>query len=406
MSQQLQLQLRMNIELSQQLVMNIEQAFASLQTANNEKLRAEGKLLDDLMGQQLLVLQTQINELRQELTSLRQEVQVGETKDDSLPFVQAQRSRYAYISHKIIPQFQPSVDPDDIPYEQIAWWKMIFSYIQPNDYERLHLRRLCNMFKAVLKPPPKGKWTEYPHLNHTSIDSLMNRCEQLYEEDPRKAPTIFFIKEGEHEVEGYFEDEYEDEDGKPAMVPYLLITYPMKIIGAGRDKTFITNGGFEIRGVERGYFEEGKNVALKDMTISETSGYGVIATNGLSWLCDSLTITQCGDGVWAVNTKGRLINCVITQCEHSGIFCGEDALIELKGSQTKVDGNATSGYGFGLSVKQRWHFGMVSKIHLLFPLTKEGVSTNNHEGRNYCSGAGTIKTVTIIEEAVDKKDWN
>ena len=203
--------------------------------------------------------------------------------------------------------------------------------------------------KQSLKPPPKGKWTEYPHLNHTSIDSLMNRCEELYEEDPRKAPTIFFIKEGEHEVEGYFEDEYEDEDGKPAMVPYLLITYPMKIIGAGRDKTFITNGGFEIRGVERGYFEEGKNVALKDMTISETSGYGVIATNGLSWLCDSLTITQCGDGVWAVNTKGRLINCVITQCGDSGIFCGENALIELEGDQTKVDGNGTSGYGLWIA---------------------------------------------------------
>ena len=34
----------------------------------------------------------------------------------------------------------------------------------------------------------------------------------------------------------------------------------------------------------------------------------------------------------------------------------------------------------------------------LFPLTimKEGIMC----------GAGTIKTVTIIEEAVDKKDWN
>ena len=317
-------QLRMNIELSQQLRMNIDQALASLQTANNEKLRVEkGKVLDDLMGQQVLVLQTQINELRQELTSLRQEVQVGETKDDSLPFVQAQRSRYAYISHKIIPQFQPSVDPDDIPYEQIAWWKMIFSYIQPNDYERLHLRRLCNMFKAVLKPPPKGKWTEYPHTNHASIDSLFNRCKELYEEDPRKAPTIFFIKEGEHEVEGYvcpYEDE--DGDGKFHMVPYLSITYPMKIIGAGRDKTFITNGGFDIQGTK----EEGKNVGLKDMTM-RSKGTGLNADNGLSFLCKDMTFTQCGGiGVRAWNTKGRLINCVITQCGRSGIYCVEECI--------------------------------------------------------------------------------
>jgi hypothetical protein len=37
-----------------------------------------------------------------------------------------------------------------------------------------------------------------------------------------------------------------------------------------------------------------------------------------------------------------------------------------------------------------------SIIHLLFPLTKESVSTNNHGGRNYCSGGGTIKTVDTL----------
>ena len=47
-----------------------------------------------------------------------------------------------------------------------------------------------------------------------------------------------------------------------------------------------------------------------------------------------VTITQCGSaGVVAANTKGRLINCVITQCKYSGIWCGENALIELEGTQ-------------------------------------------------------------------------
>ena len=47
-----------------------------------------------------------------------------------------------------------------------------------------------------------------------------------------------------------------------------------------------------------------------------------------------MTITQCGSaGVVAANTKGRLINCVITQCKASGIWCGENALIELEGTQ-------------------------------------------------------------------------
>ena len=120
----------------------------------------------------------------------------GETKEHLPPTDTVKKARYAYISQKILLQFQPSVDPNDIPYEQIAWWKTIFSYIQPNDYERLHLRRLCNMFKASLKPPPKGVFTEFPHPNFTSLWSLMNRLNQVYEEDPSRAPTIFFINEG------------------------------------------------------------------------------------------------------------------------------------------------------------------------------------------------------------------
>ena len=124
----------------------------------------------------------------------------GETKEDLSLTATIKKARYSYISQKILLQFQPSVDPNDIPYEQIAWWKSIFSYIQPNDYERLHLRRLCNMFKASLKAPPKGVFTEYPHLNHASIDSLFNRCKELYDEDPTQAPTIIIIKTGEHVV--------------------------------------------------------------------------------------------------------------------------------------------------------------------------------------------------------------
>jgi hypothetical protein len=162
------------------------------------------------------------------------------------------------------------------------------------------------------------------------------------------------------------------------------IEHPINIIGAGRDQTFVKGRGFKIHTGEK---EEGKNVVLKDMTISETSDNGVHGLNSLSWLCDSLTITQCNySGVFASNTKGRLINCVITQCRDSGILSHENALIELEGSQTKVDGNLTKGYLYGLNTSN------TSKIHLLFPLTKESVSTNNGGAGNY-GGDGTIETV-------------
>ena len=94
-----------------------------------------------------------------------------------------------------------------------------------------------------------------------------------------------------------------------------------------------------------------------------------------------MTFTQCGGaGVSARNTKGRLINCVITQCGNSGIYSRVNALIELEGDQTKVHGNVTGGNSssYGLST-----YDTSSIIHLLFPLTKESVSTNNHNGQNY-----------------------
>ena len=105
-----------------------------------------------------------------------------------------------------------------------------------------------------------------------------------------------------------------------------------------------------------------------------------------------MTFTQSHrHGVLAKNTKGRLINCVITQCRWSGIWCRVNALIELEGDQTKVDGNVTDGYGYYYGL---YTYDTSSTIHLLFPLTKDSVSTNNHGGRNYDSlSGGIIETV-------------
>jgi len=241
------------------------------------------------------------------------------------------------------------------------------------------LRLLCNMFNASL-PPGLGTgeykgcvYTEYPHPNHSSLESLIARCHQLHDEDPTRAPTIFFIKEGDHEAGGT-----------------IVIRYAMKIIGAGRDKTFIRGDGFCIGGTK----EEGKNAVMKEMTLQKVSGYGLWGDGGLSFLCDSMTFTQCGShGVYAVKTKGRLINCVITQCKQSGIYSGTNALIELEGDQTKVDGNVTSenSYQYGLLT-----LSTSSRIHLLFPLTKKSVSTNNHGGGDYNSDGGTIETVHTL----------
>ena len=172
----------------------------------------------------------------------------------------------------------------------------------------------------------------------------------------------------------------------------LMIACPISIHGAGQDRTILQGYGFEIKGTYfQGTKEEGKRVDMQGMTMKGSSDHGLFNENGLSFVCKDMTFTQCGgySGVYAQNTKGRLINCVITQCKWSGIECGKNALIEVEGDQTKVDGNVTRGNGYGYGLKT---YSTSSIIHLLFPLTQESVSTNNHGGRNYRSG-GTIETV-------------
>jgi hypothetical protein len=206
------------------------------------------------------------------------------------------------------------------------------------------------------------------------LGSLIARCYALHREDPTRAPTVIFIKEGVHEV-----------DDKRS----LNIRYPLKIVGAGRNKTII-HGGFDIRGPR----EEGERVDMQGMTIKGSSGYGLLNDSGLPFLCKDMTFTQCDYcGVLAYDTRGRLINCVITQCGSSGIHCSWNALIEVEGSQTKVDGNGTSGDGddYGLDTDDT-----SSRMNLLFPLTKESVSTNHHGGRNH-GGTGTIKSVNTLQ---------
>ena len=296
----------------------------------------------------------------------------------------AQRRRLDYLSNQLIVECHPGDGQE--PLHLMRWWKRIFSLLGPTHTERIKLRLLCNMFNASLPPALgvkeyKGQvYTMFPHPNHPSLNSLMTRCDELHREDPTKAPTIIFIQEGNFEVNE----------------SYLRINYAMKIIGAGRDKTIIHGGGFRITGTK----EEGKEVVVQGMTMKGSSQSGLLNDNGLSFLCKDMTFTQCGwHGVYAQNTKGRLINCVITQCGGSGISCSENALIELEGDQTKVDGNVTSGRSdmYGLDT-----FDTSSIIHLLFPLTKESVSTNNQGGGNYgnaaySSGVGTIKTVDSFE---------
>ena len=281
----------------------------------------------------------------------------------------------SYLStHLIVPYFVTPNGEIKRPEHLIAWWSRIFSFYVPDGKDRKKLRSLCRLFRDALKPPPL--WTSFPHPNFPTLNGLMDTLNRVFEENPTKAPKIVFVMEGT----------FHGNDSE------VNINYPLMIIGAGQNNTFLSGYGLRVGGTQ----EEKKRVNVQGMTMKGSSGCGLEAENGLSFLCKDMTFTQCGSGVYAYNTKGRLINCVITQCKWSGIFCWENALIELEGSQTKVDGNVTDGYSnnYGLDT-----YDFSSIIHLLFPLTQESVSTNNYNGRN-CNERGTIATVNTFQEAL------
>ena len=127
--------------------------------------------------------------------------QTTETHDNAPP---PQRRRLDYLSSRLIVECHPGDGQE--PLHLIRWWKYIFSLVGPTHTERIHFRLLCNMFNAALPPALgvkeyKGQvYTMWPHPNHPSLASLFRRCDELHREDPTRAPTIFFIKEGDHEA--------------------------------------------------------------------------------------------------------------------------------------------------------------------------------------------------------------
>jgi len=271
----------------------------------------------------------------------------------------------------------------------------IFAFLDTTgEYERFLFRCICKTFHFVLKPTPL--WTCFPQPKYLQLNDLIDKLNSVYKQDPKKAPTVVFIKTGT-----FHADAVPYCDGMDSVD--VAIEYPVAIEGAGQNKTFLSGYRFDIKGSKEGR----KRVELKDMTISSgTFDTGLSAGSGLSFLCDSITFYQCGSngvgvgqglyyGARRSKTKGRLINCVITQCGGCGIYCSSNALIELEGSQTKIDGNVKDEYWADNGLQT---FDSSSDIHLLFPLTKESVSTNNHNDQNYGSaGGGSIDTVNSFD---------
>ena len=186
------------------------------------------------------------------------------------------------------------------------------------------------------------------------------------------------------------------EPGVHTLTSILFITQEVTISGAGRGITFVQGYGFKIKG------KKGKKCTFMDITVQKTEEYtGLLGWKGMSFDCLRMHFDQCGCGVWAHDTQGRLTNCQITQSVFSGVCSSSNSTIDIEGEETMIEKNNTSGKScyYGLDARNSSSF-----IHILSPLTKEFISKDNQNG-NY-GGNGEIAIVDndgnkieIIQEA-------
>ena len=112
--------------------------------------------------------------------------------------------------------------------------------------------------------------------------------------------------------------------------------------------------------------------------------------NGASIHLDNVSVENSGSqGVLVLGSKRNFTmkNCNVSHSKRDGLGVGDGGLMTIDGNATNIHHNGTNGCG---------HYGLYTyssgSIHLVSPLTKEMISTNNHGGRNY-GGEGTIKSV-------------
>ena len=228
--------------------------------------------------------------------------------------------------------------------KELALWRhRIFKYLAPNKHNTLQLRSKCRLFRDSLDP--LELYTIFPHPKYSSLNMLFSRLKMLSGSLP-----IVLIKNGIH------------------INNYNIIDVSMSIIGESQDGCKI--GGLNIKGKKK------DDVYVQNLTICESTFNGVYAKGGASIHLDNVSVKKSGKyGVYVAGTKrNTMTNCNIHNSKESGLWV-YNGLMTIDGSATTLHHNCTNFLGTD--------YGMYGSIHLVSPLTKETVSTNNGGDGNY-----------------------
>ena len=249
--------------------------------------------------------------------------------------------------------------------------RCIFSFHKTkNPKHYINLRSSSKFFHRALQLPPL--WTSFPNSNHATLQSLIDRLEQLRgdKESSGNVPSVLFIEEG---------------DVRPPNNGdwYVTVKIPLSIYG-GREKTRLVGVGLKIEGEKNDGI-----VVIEDLTIQGPKNYGLFAYKGMNMIIRGCEVA---DGRrHGVVADGADISCddlQVVGCSFSGVCVYDNATITLSGQGTSVRGNVTAGDSDEYAIDACGMDTSTSKFQLVAPLTNEQISTNNNGGGNW--GGGSI----------------
>ena len=304
----------------------------------------------------------------------------GETKQENTA-TKLHSNTNTHLSYLVQPRLHGK--RQRLPSLKVLWIR-IFSYSGPTEKETVSFRCLCKLFSKALKPPC---WTSFPHPNYSSLGALFGRFDVLSRSNSINIPKMVLIENGIHEIEIY-----QNQYGKDCN--FVNINLPISIIGESREHCVVM-GGLLVQG------DEEEDINVSNLTLRGSKVDGVCSGyNGASIHLDNVSVENSGnDGVFVRGSKRNTMkNCNVSHSKESGLFVN-NGLMTIDGNGTTIHHNCTNRYDcYGLRANSS------SSIHLVSPLTKEMVSTNNHGGldiyEQYISktgnhgGNGTIKTIT------------
>jgi len=237
----------------------------------------------------------------------------------------------------------------------------------------MKLRSYCKLFSKALKPLPC--WTSFPHPKYSSLTGLFGRFHELSESGSTNVPKLVLIENGIH-----------DEGGNS-----VQINVSISIVGESREHCVVI-GGLRMNGKKE------DDVNVSNLTLRKSKESGVHGYNGASMHLDNVNVENSeGSGVVVNGSKRNTMkNCNVSHSKYCGLGVENGGLMTIDGNATTIHHNGTSGNGYGLYA---W---VSASIHLVSPLTKEMISTNNHGGQNY-NGWGTIQTITNNNTKEEKK---